>query len=117
MRLKITFLVSALIFSSLSFAQIRYGGDTAPKSSDGNISMSYSNPQVYEIAEINVEGSEFLDSNALISISGLKVGDKIKIPGEHISSAIKKLWKQGLIGDIKVFASKVENGKVFLVKR
>ncbi len=114
MRLKITFLVSALIFSSLSFAQIRYGGDTAPKSSDGNISMSYSNPQVYEIAEINVEGSEFLDSNALISISGLKVGDKIKIPGEHISSAIKKLWKQGLIGDIKVFASKVENGKVFL---
>ncbi|MEQ6119502.1 POTRA domain-containing protein [Reichenbachiella sp. MALMAid0571] len=113
MRLKITFLVSALIFSSLSFAQIRYGGNTSPKS-DGNISMSYSNPQVYEIAEINVEGSEFLDSNALISISGLKIGDKIKIPGDHISSAIKKLWKQGLIGDIKVFASKVENGKVFL---
>jgi len=113
MRLKITFLVSALIFSSLSFAQIRYGGNTTPKT-DGNISMSYSNPQVYEIAEINVEGSEFLDSNALISISGLKVGDKIKIPGDNISSAIKKLWKQGLIGDIKVFASKVENGKVFL---
>lgn len=111
MRLKITFLVSALIFSTLSFAQIRYG---AKQPSSDNISMSYSNPQVYEIAEIKIEGSEFLDSNALTSISGLKVGDKIKIPGDNISGAIRKLWKQGLIGDIKIYASKVENGKVFL---
>lgn len=111
MRLKITFLVSALIFSTLSFAQIRYGGK---QPSSDNLSMSYSNPQTYEIAEIKIEGSEFLDSNALTSISGLKVGDKIKIPGDNISGAIRKLWKQGLIGDIKIYASKVENGKVYL---
>lgn len=112
MHLKIIFLAAALSLSALSYGQIRYGTSNARKSDD--ISMSYSNPQVYEIAEIKVDGAEFLDNNALISISGLKIGDKIKIPGDQISGAIKKLWKQGLIGDVKIFASKVENGKVYL---
>lgn len=112
MHIKIISLVAALLISALSHGQIRYGNTDARKSD--NISMSYSNPQVYEIAEIKVDGAEFLDNNALISISGLKIGDKIKIPGDQISGAIKKLWKQGLIGDVKIFASKVENGKVYL---
>jgi outer membrane protein insertion porin family len=112
MHIKIIFLAAALSISTLSYGQIRYGTTDARKSDD--ISMSYSNPQVYEIAEIKVDGAEFLDNNALISISGLKIGDKIKIPGDQISGAIKKLWKQGLIGDVKIFASKVENGKVYL---
>ena len=47
-------------------------------------------------------GIEFLDNNALISLSGLKVGDKIEIPGDDISDAIKKLWKQGIIGNIGI---------------
>ncbi len=111
MRLKTTLFIYAMVLSTVSFAQIRYGNK--PQSS-GNINMSYSNPQVYEIGEINVEGAEFLDSNALISISGLKIGDKIKIPGDNISGAINKLWKQGLIGDIKIYASKVEGSKVSL---
>ncbi|MFY0650626.1 MAG: BamA/TamA family outer membrane protein [Cyclobacteriaceae bacterium] len=108
---RVILLVFAMMISIASSAQIRYGA--AKKKADG-ITLSYSNPQEFEIAEIEVEGSEFLDSNALISISGLKVGDKIKIPGDNITSAIKKLWKQGLIGDIKIYASKVEDGEVYL---
>jgi len=83
-------------------------------SNTSGVRISYSNPQEYTVAEINVSGSEFLDKIALISISGLKVGDKIKIPGDQITLAIKKLWKQGLIGDIKVYASKVEGTNVYL---
>ncbi len=76
--------------------------------------INYGNPKEYEIAEISVEGSQFLDNVALISLSGLKVGDKIKVPGDDVSSAIKKLWKQGIIGNVEVFASKIENGKIWL---
>ena len=111
MPLKFALVLCAVLLSGISHAQIRYG-NTAPKSD--KLNLSYTNPQTYEIADIKVEGSKYLDSNALISISGLKVGDKVKIPGDNISGAIKKLWKQGLIGDIKIFANKVENGKVFL---
>lgn len=78
-------------------------------------SINYSSPKEYEIADIEVRGVQFLDNNALISLSGLRVGDKIKVPGDEISSAIKKLWKQGIVGNVSIFASKVEGDKIWLV--
>lgn len=76
--------------------------------------LNYANPKEYEIAEITVSGSKFLDNNALVSITGLKVGDKIRIPGDDISGAIRKLWDQGILGDVQIYASKIEGEKVFL---
>jgi len=112
MKYQLIYIVLFLLISSNSIAQIRYNTD---KENSNELNISYSNPQEYEIAEIKVEGSKFLEEIALISISGLQVGDKIKIPGDQISAAIKKLWKQGLIGDIKILASKVEDNKVYLI--
>ncbi|WP_245907041.1 BamA/OMP85 family outer membrane protein [Reichenbachiella versicolor] len=83
-------------------------------SGNANISLSYSSPKEYTIAQIDVEGAEFLDAVALKSISGLKVGDKIKVPGDEISNALKKLWKQGLIGNIEILANKVEGESIYL---
>lgn len=77
--------------------------------------VDYANPKEYEIAEIKVQGVEFLDHNALISLTGLKVGDRIKVPGDAISSAIKKLWQQGIIGDISVEIEKIEGDKIYLM--
>ncbi len=76
--------------------------------------VSYLDPKEYEVAGITVMGAETLNETALISLSGLKVGDRIKVPGSAISSAIKKLWKQGIIGDISIFANKVEGDKIYL---
>ena len=38
----------------------------------------------------------------MVSLTGLKVGDKIKIPGDAISNAIRNLWKHGLVGDVTI---------------
>ena len=85
------------------------------KQSSSGVSINYSSPKEYEIANIEVKGVQFLDNNALISLSGLRVGDKIKVPGDEISTAIKKLWKQGIIGNVSIYASKVEDNKIWLV--
>lgn len=77
-------------------------------------SLNYSNPTPYVIAGIDVTGLKVLDKNALISLSGLKVGDKIKIPGDEISGAIKKLWKHGLVGDVSISIDKIEGDEVYL---
>jgi outer membrane protein insertion porin family len=77
--------------------------------------INYASPKEYEIEAIEVKGVEFLDNNALISMSGLRIGDKIKIPGDEITGAIKKLWKQGIIGNIAIYASKIEGNKISLV--
>ncbi|MEY3452167.1 MAG: outer membrane protein assembly factor BamA, partial [Bacteroidota bacterium] len=39
------------------------------------IKLNYTEPEKFEIAEITVSGAQFLDPAALISVSGLKVGD------------------------------------------
>ena len=114
--MKGSLLTILILFSMLEVsAQVNFGRRPATETtgSDG-LSINYSNPREYEIAEITVSGVQFLDDNALISISGLKVGDKIKIPGDDISLAIKKLWKQGIIGNVNITASKVEGGRIWL---
>ncbi|MGB3848918.1 MAG: POTRA domain-containing protein [Tunicatimonas sp.] len=77
--------------------------------------ISYTEPQEYEIAEITVAGTKGLNSDAVISLSGLSVGDKIAVPGPAVSDAIKKLWKQRIFGDVSVSASKIEGDKISLV--
>lgn len=100
-----------LLLSIQSYAQ-RLGPKT--NSSGSTNDLSYSAPRDYEIAEITVSGIKFLDQGALISLSGLKVGEKIKVPGPDISEAVRKLWKQGILGDIKIYATKIEGDKIYL---
>jgi outer membrane protein insertion porin family len=76
--------------------------------------IDYTNPKDYIIGGIVVTGAKFLDPNTLISVSGLNVNDEIKIPGERISTAIKRLMDQGIIEDVSVNITKVEGKTVFL---
>ncbi len=105
-------LIPLCFLSASAQAQIVFGQNR--NTSPSNISINYSSPKEFEIADIVVTGVQFLDNNALISLSGLKVGDKIKIPGDEITSAIKKLWKQGIIGNISIRASKIEGNQIWL---
>lgn len=80
-----------------------------------NQTINYSNPKIYQIETIEVKGVQFLDNNALVSMSGLRVGDEIKIPSDAISLAIKKLWDPGIIGNAAIHASKIEGDRISLV--
>ncbi|MFT6035771.1 MAG: outer membrane protein insertion porin family [Marivirga sp.] len=77
--------------------------------------INYNNPKRYEVVEIVAKGLEYLDEGAVISITGIKIGDKIDIPGDDISFAIRKLWKQGLFSDATVFYEVMEDGKIKLI--
>ncbi len=72
----------------------------------------YANIKEYEIADITVSGVEFLQPAVLISISGFKVGNRIKVPGDDITRAVNKFWDQGLFADVKITARKIEDGKI-----
>ncbi|MDF9800941.1 outer membrane protein insertion porin family [Catalinimonas alkaloidigena] len=96
-------------------AQIGVGRRTQSQPQAQTSDVDYAEPQEYEIAEITVAGAKVLNENALISLSGLEVGDRIMVPGPAISDAIKKLWKQKILGDIKISYSKIEGDKIHLV--
>ena len=85
--------------------------ETYAQTNDG---LDYSAPKTYEIGGIMVNGADHLNNNTLISITGLEIGEKIKIPGDIITSAITKLWKQGLFADVNITIEKIDGEVVFL---
>ena len=70
--------------------------------------------QTYTIADIKVSGADSYEDFVLIGFSGLAVGDEIEIPGDQITKAVKRFWKQGLFSDVKIKANKIEGDKVWL---
>ena len=80
-----------------------------------NPSLDYSKPRKYEVVEVVTNGLEYLDEGAVIAITGIRVGDRIDIPGDDISYAIKKMWKQGLFANIEVKYEIVSEGKIKLI--
>lgn len=74
----------------------------------------YKDPKEYTIADITITGVEFLHPSNILSLANLKPGDKILIPGDRISNAIKKIWEQGLVGDVSVIITKIEGNDIYL---
>ena len=76
--------------------------------------VDYSTYEEFKIAGISITGVKFLDPNALIGISGLRVGQMVKIPGEEITAAAKKLMSQGLFSDVRVYQDSTRADNVWL---
>jgi outer membrane protein insertion porin family len=74
----------------------------------------FSSPEDYIIGGVTISGVRYLDSNALIGISGLRRGQEATIPGEAVTLAVQKLWQQGLFSDVRITITKVESDTVFL---
>lgn len=73
------------------------------------------NPKKYEIADIKFEGMKNYEDYLLIGLSGLSVGQVISVPGDDITEAVKRYWKHGLFSDVKISATKIEDGKIWLL--
>ena len=76
-----------------------------------NYSLS---PKRYKIADIKVTGIKNYDDFVLIGFSGLSVGDIITVPGDEITTAVKRFWKHGLFSDVKILATKIEGDEIWL---
>ncbi|NJC26043.1 outer membrane protein assembly factor BamA [Neolewinella antarctica] len=77
----------------------------------------YSNPSEYEIGAISVQGAFFAEQTAIIGVTGLSVGDQIRIPGPDIPRAIKNLWRLRLFTDVRIEQEKTIGDVIFLTVR
>jgi len=76
--------------------------------------IDYSSPKNYKIGSIMINGADNLNNSTLVAITGLSVGEEIKIPGDDITSAITKLWEQELFSDVDISIDKIVENTVFL---
>jgi outer membrane protein insertion porin family len=97
--------------SNLCLAQgIQMGKSTANKQQAAPITT-----EEYTIAGIKVGGAEYFDEDLIISITGLSVGDVVKLPNDDkFAKAIQNLWKQNMFSDIAINQIRSQDKKVFL---
>ena len=103
--LKFIILTSALLLTSLSSMKAQV--QTKP-------TVVYGKSQKYEIGGINVEGVKNYEDYVLIGLSGLTVGERISLPGDEITEAIKRYWKHGLFSNVSIEADSIVDEKVYL---
>ncbi|MDE7381152.1 MAG: outer membrane protein assembly factor BamA [Muribaculaceae bacterium] len=71
-------------------------------------------PRTYEIADITVSGVPSSDDFLVIGFSGLNVGERIEIPGDAITNATKRFWRQNLYSRVRISVTKMVGDKVWL---
>lgn len=77
--------------------------------------ISYSGvPRTYEIAGIEVTGADNYDPNNIIGYTGLRVGQKIELPGNDATSAVKRLMRQQLFAQAQLKVDKIAGDKVWI---
>ena len=103
---RLVYLIIVLLTVNSAEAQVAVG--------DKSVEIDYANPKSYEIGEITVSGTEQLDKQALVLLSGLSSGDKILVPSDAIALAIRNLWSQKLFDDVQITATKVIGEFIFL---
>lgn len=76
--------------------------------------FDFSEPKEYEIGGLKVSGATYSEEVAIIGVSGLKVGDKIRIPGPSVPKAMRALMRLRLFTNVEIVLEKVIGDVVFL---
>ncbi|MCC7149658.1 MAG: outer membrane protein assembly factor BamA [Saprospiraceae bacterium] len=69
---------------------------------------------IYEIGSLTITGAKYSDENAIKTISGLRVGDEIQVPGPKITRAIRSLMNLKLFSDVVIIQEKTIGEVIFL---
>jgi outer membrane protein insertion porin family len=75
--------------------------------------LDYFNPREYIIGGTTLSGTKYLDKDVIITLSKLIKGERVTLPGDATSNAIKTLWANGLFDDIEINITKIEADSVF----
>ncbi len=70
--------------------------------------------QKYILADVVLTNKISFNDQTVVTFAGLEKGQEITVPGEEISSAIKKLGKLGLFDEISFYINRIENDSIYL---
>jgi len=110
-------IILLLLLGNLLFAQVEDSLQVQmpPAAPTQNIAdAGYTNPQTYTLADMEISGENRFTKTQILRFTGLRLGEKIEIPGTKINNALKKLWGTNLFSDIDLYAAKVEGDRLYL---
>ena len=78
------------------------------------VELNYLQPASYVLGDIQVVGNTYVDTEVLLAVTTLQVGDTITIPSDTMQNAMKKLWQQRFIKSVAFYASKMADNQLRL---
>ena len=109
MRQTIIPLIGAMLLLPLSLAAQL--ADTVRVKPDVDYSRTAG---TYILKGLDVKGAGSYDKQTLIAFSGMSVGQQINIPGEEISSAVRRYWRRGLFGNVRIDVDSIKGRDAYL---
>lgn len=97
----------ALFFTLSAKAQTK-------KDTISNSNLSYEKGKEYILGGITVTGLRKFSEETVKVFTGLRNGQLIKLPGDKLTSAIKKLYESKQFSNVDVFLAKMDDNTVYL---
>ena len=102
-----TLVLFALFFTFSAKAQIK--NDTV-----STTNLSFEKGKEYILGGITVTGLKKFSEETVKVFTGLRNGQLIKLPGDKLTSAIKKLYESKQFSNVDVYLSKIDGNTVYL---
>jgi outer membrane protein insertion porin family len=107
--------LSALIFNFSATAQIKKDSVSIVKSDTTfNKNISFEKGKEYILGGITVTGLKKFSEETVKVFTGLRDGQAIKLPGDKLTSAIKKLYESKQFSNVDVYLAKIDGDAVYL---
>lgn len=112
----VTTTVSAQEPQKNDLKEIQIKNDTIAKDSIIPIikNTTFKKENSYELGGISVTGLKKFEDETVKVFTGLKVGQEIKLPGDKLTSAIKKLYETKQFSNVEVYISKIDGNTAYL---
>ena len=81
------------------------------QSSRSGIEVDYTHPKEYVVGGVGVEGNNYFSENQIVQLSGLRAGSRVTIPGDDITSIVKRIWAQRFFEDVSIVLDSLNTAK------
>ena len=95
----------------LFFASVDLSAQVTPNQ---ETAAAQNQPSSYILKDIVVDGVKKYTPAQILRFTGLSKGEVVDIPGQKISSAVKKLWETESFSEVEVYVEDVEGQSVIL---
>ena len=83
------------------------------------VTVDYNNPKTYVVGGVAVNGNVHFGTKQIVDLSGLSVGMEVVVPGDDLTSIVKRLWNQRYFDNVSldIFAKDSYSDTASLISR
>lgn len=80
----------------------------------GVTTYAQNDTKLYTLAEVIITGDTDYSAGTIVTFSGLRKGETLRVPGDKTRNALNKLWKTELFSGVSLYVTKIEKDSVYL---